>query len=376
MTPPSPRGVNYISNYSQTNQTRWDPRVIDNLTTAVLLFDERRYLILMNPAAEALLDISANKALGMQVDSLFTGIDSCDDALQHISEKRPFTKRDTQLRLPGGTPMRMDCIVSPLSHPTQPGGFLIELIPLASRQRITQVRELLNQSETTRLLMRGLAHEIRNPLGGLRGAAQLLARQLPDDALKEYTDIIIQEADRLQGLMDRMLAPRTPPNKRPLNIHEVTERVRTLVRAEAPPGISLRRDYDPSIPELYGDPDLLIQAVLNITRNAVQSLGERGKIIFSTRVHRQFTIGNHCHRLVVRLDVTDNGPGIPEELKEKIFFPMVTGDKSSFSHGFSGKEGGSGLGLSIAQSLVNQHGGLIECHSEFGGATFRILLPV
>nr|VFJ62157.1 MAG: two-component system, NtrC family, nitrogen regulation sensor histidine kinase GlnL [Candidatus Kentron sp. FW]VFJ70162.1 MAG: two-component system, NtrC family, nitrogen regulation sensor histidine kinase GlnL [Candidatus Kentron sp. FW] len=345
---------------------RWDRQTIDNLTTAVLLFDRQNHLLAMNPAAEALLDISTNKARGMEANVLFSGIDGCDDASGHISRRQSFTKRETQLRLPGKEPVQLDCIVSPLNHPTQSGGVLVELIPLVHRQRITRAKQLLNQSETARMSMRRFAHEVRNPLGGLRGAAQLLARELHEDTLREYTTIIIQEADRLSTLIDRMLGPRTPPKKRQLNIHEVMERVRILVQAEAPPGVSLERDYDPSIPELYGDPDLLIQAVLNVARNAIQSLGDHGRVLFSTRVHRQFTIGHRRHRLVVRVDITDDGPGIPEGLEETIFYPMVTGLG----------ENGTGLGLPIAQSLVNQHGGLIECHGQPGATTFSILLPV
>nr|VFK13846.1 MAG: two-component system, NtrC family, nitrogen regulation sensor histidine kinase GlnL [Candidatus Kentron sp. LFY] len=340
-------------------------QIVDNLTTAVLLFDEYNHLLAMNPAAEALLDISANKAWKLEADRLFSGIDGCGGALRCISENQVFIKRETQLRLPGKNPIQVDCIVSSLNHPTQPGGVLVELIPLVHRQRVARAKQLLNQSETTRMSMRRLAHEIRNPLSGLRGAAQLLARELHKDELKEYTTIIIREADRLSDLVDRMPGPRTPPRKRELNIHEVMERVRILVRAEAPPGVSLERDYDPSIPNLYGDPDLLIQAVLNVARNAIQSLGDRGKVIFSTRVHRQFTIGHRRHRLVVRVDITDNGPGIPEELEETIFYPMVTG-----------RDEGTGLGLPIAQSLVNQHDGLIEYHGRPGATTFSILLPV
>nr|VFK80209.1 MAG: two-component system, NtrC family, nitrogen regulation sensor histidine kinase GlnL [Candidatus Kentron sp. SD] len=341
-------------------------QIIDNLTTAVLLFDEESRLLAMNPAAEALLDISANKAWGLKADILFSSIDGCDSASMHVSRKQPFIKRETQLRLPGKSPIQVDCIVSPLNHPTQPGGVLMELIPLAHRQRVARAKKLLNQSETARMSMRRLAHEIRNPLGGLRGAAQLLARELRADRLREYTSVIIREADRLGNLIDRMPGPRTLPKKRRMNIHEVVERVRILVRAEAPPDISVERDYDPSIPDLYGDPDLLIQAVLNVARNAVQSLGDHGRVAFSTRVHRRFTIGHLCHRLVVRVDITDNGPGIPEELEETIFYPMVTGRE----------EGGTGLGLPIAQSLVNRHGGLIECHGQPGATTFSILLPV
>jgi two-component system nitrogen regulation sensor histidine kinase GlnL len=223
----------------------------------------------------------------------------------------------------------------------------------------------MSQNESARALVRGLAHEIRNPLGGLRGAAQLLERELGTEELKEYTRIIVHEADRLQALVDRLLGPRMLPSKRLINIHEVTERVRALIQAEAPGGIVVDRDYDPSIPELYADPELLIQATLNVAQNAVQAVADAGHILLRTRVHRQYTIGQRRHRLVARIDICDNGAGIREDLKDLIFYPMVTG-----------RNDGTGLGLSIAQSLVNQHAGLIECHSEPGNTTFSILLPL
>jgi two-component system nitrogen regulation sensor histidine kinase GlnL len=213
--------------------------------------------------------------------------------------------------------------------------------------------------------VRGLAHEIKNPLGGLRGAAQLLERELSDPSLKEYTGIIIGEADRLQTLVNRMLGPNTRPQRRSINIHQVVERVRTLAVAEAPPGVTIVRDYDPSIPDFMAEPDQLIQALLNIVRNALQAIGEQGEIILRTRSIRQATIGHHRHKLAARLDIIDNGPGIPPDMMESIFFPMVTG-----------RPDGTGLGLPIAQDLVNQHHGLIECHSEPGKTVFTLLLPI
>ena len=339
--------------------------MIDNLTTAVLVFDEQHRLVTMNPAAEALLAVSVNKVRGLEANALFPDDNGCESALRHISRDKPFAEREMRINLPDARSINVDCVVTPLDHPAQTGGILVELIPLERRQRITREEHLLNQNETARLLVRRFAHEVRNPLGGLRGAAQLLERELADPPLKEYTAIIIREADRLQNLMDRMLGPRTPAQKRPLNVHEVTERVRALLQAEAPLGVSVDRDYDPSIPDLTGDPELLIQAVLNVGRNAVQSVSDHGRVVFRTRVHRQFTIGQRRHRLVVRIDVIDNGPGVPEELREAIFYPMVTG-----------RPNGTGLGLSIAQSLAGQHGGLIECRSTPGATTFSILLPV
>jgi len=240
------------------------------------------------------------------------------------------------------------------------------------RLRINREEHILAQHHTTRALVRNLAHEIKNPLGGLRGAAQLLERELPDPALREYTRIIIGEADRLRGLVDRMLGPNQPRAYDEVSIHEILERVCGLVEAEANSGIRIERDYDPSIPPVWGDADRLIQAVLNVVRNAVQVLDRRGIITLRTRVQRQYTIGSKRHKLVARLDVIDDGPGIPSEWQEQIFYPMI-----------SGRPNGTGLGLSIAQNIVNQaqnivnqHGGLIECVSRPGETVFTLLLPL
>ena len=199
----------------------------------------------------------------------------------------------------------------------------------------------------------------------MRGAAQLLERELADPVLKEYTDVIIGEADRLQNLVDRMLGPNTIPKKRAISIHQILERVRQLVSAEVPPQVQLVRDYDPSIPDLIADPDQLIQAVLNIVRNAAQAVGELGEIRLRSRTLRQYTLGQHRHKIVIKVDVIDNGPGIAADMMESIFYPMVTG-----------RPDGTGLGLSIAQSIINQHGGLIECASEPGNTRFTLLLPI
>jgi len=231
--------------------------------------------------------------------------------------------------------------------------------------RITREENLLAQHNAARAVVRGLAHEIKNPLGGLRGAAQLLERELSDESLKEYTSIIIGEADRLQNLLNRMLGPNTVPHKRPINIHQVLERVRGVVLAEVPVGVEIIRDYDPSIPDFNADPDQLIQALLNIVRNAVQAIDGSGEITLRTRVQRQFTIGQHRYKLAARVDVIDNGPGIPADMLESIFYPMVTT-----------RPEGTGLGLSIAQSLVQQHDGLIECTSRPGRTVFTVLLPL
>jgi len=283
--------------------------------------------------------------------------------LECLDSGQTITERELSLAIIDGRRVTVDCTATPLAE--QGRGLLVEMQQLDRHLRIAREEHLLSQQQATSALLRGLAHEIRNPLGGLRGAAQLLERELDNDDLKEYTQIIISEADRLEGLLNRMLGPRGGRTKQSVNIHEVLERVRILVQAEVTKGIRILTNYDPSIPDLQADPDQLIQALLNIVRNAAQALEDSGKITLQTRIERQFTIGNYRHRLVVRIDIIDNGPGIPAAMIEQIFYPMVTG-----------RQDGSGLGLSIAQSLINQHGGLVECTSEPGHTEFTVRLPL
>jgi two-component system, NtrC family, nitrogen regulation sensor histidine kinase GlnL len=238
--------------------------------------------------------------------------------------------------------------------------------------RVEREEREFNQAVANRELIRNLAHEIRNPLGGLRGSAQLLERELERPGLREYTQVIIKEADRLQQLMDRLLTPNRLPHLGRVNVHEVCERVRSLILAEFPLGVTIVRDYDASLPEIHGDREQLIQAVLNIVRNAAQALSataaERpngGEIILRTRIARSVTIARHRHRLALELQVIDNGPGIPAELRERMFHPLV-----------SGRPGGTGLGLTLAQTHVQLHNGLIECESRHARTAFRILLPL
>jgi two-component system nitrogen regulation sensor histidine kinase GlnL len=246
---------------------------------------------------------------------------------------------------------------------------IIEIQPIDRLLRISREEMLTTSHETTRNLVRGMAHEIKNPLGGIRGAAQLLARELPNTGLTEYTNIIIDEADRLRNLVDRMLGPNQLPKWQSLNIHEAIERVGNIIKAESSDAIKIVRDYDPSIPAMQGDKEMLIQALLNIVRNAMQALVEanvlNGVIQLRTRVHRQYTIGRKHHSLVCRIDIIDNGPGIASDMIENIFYPMI-----------SGRAEGTGLGLTISQHLIHQHHGLIECQSEPGKTRFSLYLPM
>jgi two-component system nitrogen regulation sensor histidine kinase GlnL len=347
--------------------------ILDNLNTAVLLFDSELRLVYVNPAGEVLFALSARYMLGLSAGDLIRCPDEAVEARlkETLKTLHPFTEREVNIVLADGRTITVNCTVLPLHQFGANIELLVELHQVDRQLRISREEHLISQHQATQALIRGLAHEIKNPLGGLRGAAQLLEQELPDKSLRDYTRIIIDEADRLQKLMDQMLGPNRIPKRRPINIHHVLEHVRGLILAEYPTGLTIRRDYDPSIPEIVADPDRLIQALLNLVRNAANATGdandsgEPGKIVLRTRVLRQFTIGTRRHRLVLCVSVEDNGAGIPPELQERIFFPMVTGNS-----------GGTGLGLSIAQELINQHGGLIECESRPGRTQFLVYLPL
>lgn len=347
-----------------------DAWVLENLVSAVVLFDEQLKVRYLNPAAEMLLASSARHIIGQSADHLFQCVAGDDkDAQRHLAQiiaaAQPLTEREIEVLLPDNRQVTVDCSIIPLSELDGSEGILLELQQVDRHLRITRETQLMSRQALTRDVVRGLAHEIKNPLGGLRGAAQLLEAELDNDELKEYTQVIIDEADRLQGLVNSILGPNRLPEYKELNIHHVLERIRSLVYAETGERIHLVRDYDPSIPELLGDMDQLIQAILNIVKNAARAVGDGGRIVLKTRVLRQFTLGDRRYDLVAKVDIIDDGPGIPDSIKDKLFYPMVTEGT-----------GGMGLGLSIAQSIINQHKGLIECDSEPGETVFTIYLPL
>ncbi len=340
--------------------------VLDSLSLAVVCIDAGLRVARVNPAAEVLFGVSAGYACG---ELAATSLPGLKPHLPRLREARDtfqaITEREMRLRCNGHGEVTVDCAVTPVA--TDAGtGLILEFHPLDRHLRISRDDQLWHQQQVAREMIRGMAHEVKNPLGGLRGAAQLLARELPDPALSEFTDVIIGEADRLQNLVDRLLGPHKPPSRAALNIHEVVERVRLLCEAQCPEGVRLERDYDPSLPDFPGDREQLIQALLNIARNAVQAVTpDGGRVLLRTRSQRQYTIGGVRHRLVLRIDVEDTGPGIPSQNLEDVFYPLVTT-----------KDEGSGLGLAIAQNLIHNHGGLIECESEPGATVFSILLPL
>ena len=333
---------------------------LELLATAVVALDGDFVVRYANPAAENLLATGAKSLIGQPFLALFAEREALAASLQEARTIHwDYAAQNVTYQRVGRDPVPLSCTITRI----ETGGLalLAELRPIEQQLRFAREERLVSEQQANRELIRNLAHEIKNPLGGLRGSAQLLERELERPELREYTQVIIKEADRLQNLMDRMLTPHRQPRIERVGIHEVLERVRSLVKAEF--GADIERDYDPSLPELLGDREQLIQALLNIARNAAQA-GARN-IGFRTRAVRQVTILRQRHRLALELQVVDDGPGVPEEIRERIFNPLV-----------SGREGGTGLGLSLAQTFVQYHRGVVECESRPGRTTFRILLPL
>jgi two-component system nitrogen regulation sensor histidine kinase GlnL len=352
--------------YPDTTHTR---AIIDNLHTAVIIIGENMQVMCLNPAAEMLFHISNARASKKNLRHLIIEEHEFIDRLDRsLISGHPYTVYDDQLLLHNHEIIDVDYSVSPIQYKSDDPFLLLEFTRLKAHRKITNDENILNQYEASKVLLRGLAHEIKNPLGGIRGSAQLLEKELDAEELKQFTRIIIDETDRLKNLVDRMVGPRDIPTKTNINIHQVLEHVRQLVSAEND-GIRFIADYDPSIPDLNADESMLIQVILNITRNAVRETlydeTEDAKIKLTTRTERNRKIGSRTYPLVARIDIEDNGKGVPEELQEKIFMPMITGHAD-----------GTGLGLSIAQSLVQQHDGIIEFTSEPGSTIFTILLPI
>jgi len=341
-------------------------RLLDGLKQAVLLVDSAKKVVFMNGSAEDLLQISAQRGMGQRVlDVLPLGM-TLQAALIAGAEGTTTTLREMALiRTNPPSETRVDCTVSSLSIGDGVQHMIIELNQVDHLTRIARENWLQERQGAFGDVVRSLAHEIKNPLGGLRGAAQLLDRELPDKALREYTRIITHEADRLSGLVDRLTGGYRDIQREPFNLHSVLEHVRKLTLVEIPLGLNFDRDYDPSIPDVLGDREQMVQAVLNIVRNAVQAMGGRGTIVLKTRVRRQHTLRNNRHRLVLETSITDDGPGIDPKLIDRIFFPMVTG-----------RADGTGLGLAITQEIIRRHDGVIECTSEPGNTQFSIFLPI
>lgn len=343
--------------------------LLDALVTSVFLLDPDLHVSYLNAAAQTLLGMGANQALGRRFTDLARGAETLVALFERArSGGEGVVQRELAWPAPGGVDRILDCAVTQVSMGHVPQ-LLLEIEDITQHRRLTRENALLAQLGGSRLMVRQLAHEIKNPLGGLRGAAQLLERELLDPALREYTRVIISEADRLTNLLDSMLGPGRPPAKVLVNVHELLERVYHLLRSEAREGVTVDRDYDPSLPALTVDPNHIIQAMLNLGRNAIQALSAGGveapRLVLRTRAASNVSVGSKRHRLVASIQFEDNGPGVLPEIRDTIFYPLV-----------SGRSDGSGLGLGIAQDLVSRHGGLIEFDSAPGRTIFEISLPM
>ncbi len=342
---------------------------LDLLATLVAVLSANGVVVFANAALEDALGLSRRSITGANFADWFTEPALLQSALSGASDNAFAALRyDAWLKRYAQDPLPVHVVVA---QTEQAGEVVVELLPLEQQTRQEREERYFDQAQANKELIRNLAHEIKNPLGGIRGAAQLLQMDLKSKELIEYTQVIIHEADRLQLLVDRLLAPhRRPHVVGDVNIHEVCERVRSLILVEHTKGLRVVRDYDASIPEFRGDREQLIQAVLNIAQNAAQAMIHRmatgdAQLVFRTRIGRQVTFGKQRYRLALELHVVDNGPGVPDSIKDRIFFPLV-----------SGREGGSGLGLTLAQTFVQQHHGLIECESVPGHTDFKLTIPL
>jgi two-component system nitrogen regulation sensor histidine kinase GlnL len=344
--------------------------ILDAMVTSVFLLDENLHVTYLNAAAQTLLGLGSNQAMGRSIAELTRGAESLLPMFERArTGGEGVVQRELAWPAPGGVDRILDCAVTQIVIGQHLPRLLLEIEDITQHRRLTRENALLAQLGGSRLMVRQLAHEIKNPLGGLRGAAQLLERELLDPALREYTRVIISEADRLTNLLDSMLGPGRPPAKQLINVHELLERVYHLLRSEAPAHVIIDRDYDPSLPPLTVDPNHIIQAMLNLGRNAIQALAGSSvsspRLILRTRAASNVSVGAHRHRLAASIQFEDNGPGVLNEIRETIFYPLV-----------SGRTDGTGLGLGIAQDLVSRHGGLIEFDSAPGRTIFVISLPM
>ncbi|MBS1199929.1 MAG: two-component system, NtrC family, nitrogen regulation sensor histidine kinase GlnL [Proteobacteria bacterium] len=343
-------------------------QLLDSLSTAVVVVDDRPRILHLNVAAEVLLATSLGAARGRRLADFVAAGDRLESLIVRARVGgESLVQREWELVpvLRSDARYLVDCVFTPLVLAAAPGAVLAEISDTTRQARISRENALLAQLGGSRMMARQLAHEIKNPLGGLRGAAQLLERELPDESLREYTRVIIGEADRLRALVDSLLGPPRALRRESVNVHELLDHVYRLVRAEAPEAVAIVRDYDPSLPSMQLDRDQVIQAMLNLARNAVQALGNHGQLVLRSRALTGANIGERRHRVVASIQFEDNGPGVPPELGETIFYPLVTA-----------QPGGTGLGLAVAQDIATRHDGLVEFESRPGRTVFSLLLPI
>jgi two-component system nitrogen regulation sensor histidine kinase GlnL len=348
------------------NLNKTHDSLIQNINTSVLVFDKDVRLQSINVAGEILLSVSIKKIFGKTLEEFLPGSRKLTEVLKRtLVDMHPYTDWGVELYLNNQRTITVGCMVTPVIEGDSCQQIIVEMIGAELFTRVMREENTTAVHDAARKSLKGIAHEIKNPLGGLRGAAQLLEKELKDKNLTEYTQIIINEADRLRNLVDRMLVHETRPEISKVNIHKILEYVIDLAEVESTSELTITRDYDPSLPELYGDNDQLIQVFLNIMRNALQAIAANGQIWIRTRIKSRCTIRKHFHKLVAQIEFSDDGPGIPEDIEKEIFYPLITG-----------RAEGTGLGLSIAQSLLHLHGGAINFSREKDKTTFEVLLPL
>lgn len=342
--------------------------LMDNIHTAVLVFDKSLRLTEINTAAENLLSVSQRMVQGQLSQDILPETPEFTTILERtLQHRQHYTQWGVDLRLASGEVITVGCLVTPLLEGDQCDEVIVELVDAGSYARVMREQSVFAMHDAASKSLSGMAHEIKNPLGGLRGAAQLLERELENEDLKEYTRIIISEADRLRNLVDRMLEPHSEMHITRINVHEILEYVQDLIQAGAREQLDISRDYDPSLPLTHGDREQLIQAFLNVVRNAVEAINGKpdGHLWLRTRVKRKCTIRQKHYRLAAVIEIMDNGPGIPSEIESEVFYPLITG-----------RPDGTGLGLSITQSLLQKHGASIDYERVDDRTVFRILLPL
>lgn len=341
-------------------------QIIDHLATSVLLFDENLHLVSINSAGESLLSMSSKRILGLTPEKIWPDTTFFSDMIRKSFQfVRTRIERGVEMSLINRDSVKVDCIFTPIVINDETKEIIVELVGVDTFVREMQEFNHQTVQKVAKESVQGMAHEIKNPLGGIRGAAQLMEKELDDESLLEYTKIIINESDRLRNFLDRMMAANTYPVRTDTNIHEIIEYVISIIRVESSRNLNIEKDYDPSIPTTNADREQLIQAVLNLLRNAVQATTDDERILLKTRIQRQITIQNKLNKLAIQLDIIDNGPGIPVEIESGAFYPMVTGHAE-----------GTGLGLSIAQQLIQSHGGIINYDRKDNNTYFSILLPI
>lgn len=341
-------------------------KLFDYLSIAIICIDKNFIICQLNSTTEELFQMSTNMLVGSNIKDLFINSDFLQNSLTHVNtHNQPITEREAQFHLKNLTDLNADYSIKPINDIDGELKYLIEITPLSRHLQIAKNEYAFNQTQAATQLARGMAHEIKNPLGGIRGAAQLLASEVQNDDLKEYTDVIIKEADRLKSLVNNMLGPNKALEKSSANILDILEHVLHIVSTECTKEVKFIRDYDPSIPEINVDKNQLIQAFMNIAKNAVQAIEKQGYVRFKTRILNQHTIGIHKYPSVLNVSIIDSGSGIDVEVAKNLFLPMVTN-----------KQGGTGLGLPISQKIIIDHSGIIQCESSKNETTFNILLPL